>query len=464
MVTAERLRALFAALLLAAAACSAATPAPPPEPVALQVVATVAPAQVRPATTAAPRAADVYEQPAGDLREECARRRRELAAKLGGPAVVWMESPAEPELQRFFQDDNFYYVSGVEEPNIALALRIDEAGRLQDEVMFLPPKDPGDEVWNGVHLAPGPESAEATGFRRTLPLEQREQLLAEWAPATLHARPIEAGAHAGAEAASPARLSVGVPPGTSVLTNVLDARIAELRLVKSEYELDCLRAAINITCAGLREAFGQVRPDAFEYEPQGALEGAFLRLGAERPGFASICGSGPNSVTLHYNANRRQMEAGDLIVLDVGAKYRYYCADVTRTVPVSGTFTPRQRVVYDLVLKAQTAAFEAAKPGVTMRDLDQIARQVIEDGGFGPGRTYFKHGLGHWIGLDVHDVGGGVPIQPGMCFTIEPGIYIDEEALGVRIEDDYLMTATGAVKLSGGVPSDPDDIEALLGS
>jgi Xaa-Pro aminopeptidase len=210
------------------------------------------------------------------------------------------------------------------------------------------------------------------------------------------------------------------------------------------------------------ESMAAVAPGAWEFEPQGLLEGAFLRLGAERPGFASIVGSGPNSVTLHYNANRRQMQAGDLLVMDVGAKWRYYTADVTRTVPVSGRFSPRQREVYQVVLDAQTAAAEAAKPGVTMRELDAIARAVIDERGFGPGRKYFKHGLGHWIGLHVHDVGDYGPIEPGMLFTIEPGIYIAEENLGVRIEDDYLMTESGAVKLSTGFPSDPDAIESLL--
>jgi Xaa-Pro aminopeptidase len=471
VVTADRSRATLAVLLLAAMACSAA-PSPqgrpsaaPVAPVAVAApVAPVAPAAVavvaRPAAppaAATPRGADVYEQPVGDLREECARRRRELAAKVGGPSVVWVETPSGPELERFFQEDNFYYLSGVELPDVALALRIDAQGQLVDEVLFLPAHDRNFEVWNGARLAPGAEAEAATGFRRTLEVGGRAALLAEWAPETLHVLP--AGGHGEDEGT---RLSVEVPPGTAVLSDGLPSRLAELRLVKSPYELDCLQAAIDITCAALREAFRQVRPGAFEYEPQGALEGAFLRLGAERPGFASICGSGPNSVTLHYNSNRRQMQGGELLVMDVGAKYRYYCADVTRTVPVSGRFTPRQREVYELVLAAQTAAFEAARPGVTMNELDGIARRVIEEGGFGPARTYFKHGLGHWIGLDVHDVGGRAPIEPGMTFTIEPGIYIDEEALGVRIEDDYLMTPEGAVKLSDTVPSDPDDIESLL--
>jgi len=400
-------------------------------------------------------------EPVGNLPQECADRRRALAAALGsnGPGVFWIEALDGANLERFFQEDDFWYLSGVEIPDVALAVVVDGSGAITDEVLFLPPHDPRFEVWNGKRLAPGAEAEAATGFRRTARLTTRnedgslkkkgdeEALLAGWAPATVWTK-------------GPVRTAL--PAGATVNDRQASRALAALRLRKSAYEIGCLQAAIDITCAALYDAVAEVKPGNFEYQPWGALEGTFLQLGSERPGFASIIGSGPNSVTLHYAANRRQMQAGELIVMDVGCKYRYYCADVTRTVPVSGTFSKRQREVYDLVLKAQTAAHQAAKPGVTMGQLDAIARQVIVDGGFGPDYAYFKHGLGHWIGLDVHDVGGSVPIEPGMLFTIEPGIYITDENLGVRIEDDYLMTESGAVKLSTGIPSDPDAIEALL--
>ncbi len=447
MATADTVRGALVVLL---AACAGMPPAPPPQAIAVEAPG----AHGRP-----PRGDDIYEEPRGDLREECAARRQALALRVGGPSVVWLDAAPEEELAAFFQQDDFWYLSGVAIPGISLALRVDEQGRLLDEVLFLPAHDPQHESWNGTRLAPGAAAEAATGFRRTLPLEQRDALLAEWAPA----RVLTLGSRAAAGARGPS-VDVALPAEARLDGSVLPGQLAALRLVKSPYEIECSQAAISITCAALREAFGHVRPGAFEYEPQGALEGAFLRLGAERAGFASIVGSGPNSVTLHYNANRRQMQAGELVVMDVGAKYRYYCADVTRTVPVGGRFTPRQRQVYDVVLEAQGAAAQAARPGVTMAQLDAIARKLITDRGFGPGFKHFKHGLGHWIGLDVHDVGGQVPIQPGMLFTIEPGIYIAAESLGVRIEDDYLMTETGALKLSGAVPSDPDDIEALLRS
>ena len=390
---------------------------------------------------------------------EFAQRRVALAAALGGPCAVWIPARAFEELDPFFQSDDFYYLSGVEVPDIALLLVIGADGSLADECLFLPPEDPRFELWNGDRLAPGPESAAATGFRRTAALPGSSgEAPADW-PAALAAVDVP-------------RVCVLEAPDWSLPegrqldvadehdSGGLRGRLSALRLRKSTYEIECLTAAIDVTCAGLRNALTEVRPGAFEFAPQGALEGTFLRLGAERPGFASIFGSGPNSVTLHYNSNRRRMEEGDLLVMDVGAKLRYYCADVTRTVPVNGRYSERQREVYNLVLAAQTAAAEAARPGVTIKDLDDVARKVIEDAGYE--RRHFPHSVGHWIGLDVHDVGGKVPIEEGCLFTIEPGIYIAEEHLGVRIEDDYLMTATGAVKLSVGMPSDPEAIEALM--
>ena len=393
---------------------------------------------------AAPPRAPTLRQPRGRLPEECARRRRELAAKVGGPAVIWVGSAPENDLDRFYQSDDFYYLSGVEIPEIGLALHVDASGQLADEVLFLPPHDPQFETWNGKRLSPGPEAEAATGFRSTAPVGEAATRIGAWEAPTLHV----AGS-------PPPELPAGKP-------DALRAALDALRLRKSDYEIDCLANAITITTAAMRESMAAVRPGAFEYEAQGLLEGGFIRMGSERPGFNSIVGSGPNSVTLHYERSDRQMQDGDLLVMDVGAKWKYYTADVTRTVPVNGRFTPRQREVYQAVLDAQTAAAEAAKPGVTMHELDAIARAVITERGFGPGRKYFKHSLGHWIGLYVHDVGEYGPIEPGMLFTIEPGIYINEENLGVRIEDDYLMTADGAVKLSDGFPSDPDAIEALL--
>ncbi|HSR14237.1 MAG TPA: M24 family metallopeptidase, partial [Gemmatimonadales bacterium] len=209
-------------------------------------------------------------------------------------------------------------------------------------------------------------------------------------------------------------------------------------------------------------------PGAWEYELEAAAEGTFRRMGAERVGYPSIVGAGFNSTVLHYDESRARLADGDLVVMDMGAEFGYYSADVTRTIPASGRFTPRQRAIYDLVLGAQQAAMDSIRPGVTMGQLNQIARRFMRDhsGGLCGERTcdaYFIHGLGHMIGMDVHDVGpGGAPLRPGMVLTIEPGIYLPAERLGVRIEDDILVTATGHELLSGGVPRRAEAVEALM--
>jgi len=243
--------------------------------------------------------------------------------------------------------------------------------------------------------------------------------------------------------------------------------IAELRKIKSPAEIEMLQRAIDITGEAQRDARRVIKPGAFEYEAQAALEAAFTRHGSERPGFPSIVGSGFYSTVLHYNENHKKIEAGDMVVVDIGAEFSYYTADITRTYPASGKFTERQRAIYQLVLDAQRAAEKAYKPGVTLQQLQRVATDTIKASPLRDkqGNTlerYFIHGLGHWLGMDVHDVGGYSNMPVGSVFTIEPGIYIPEEKLGARIEDDYLVTEKGLVKLSARIPSEPDEIERLM--
>lgn len=245
--------------------------------------------------------------------------------------------------------------------------------------------------------------------------------------------------------------------------------IDPLRRIKSPHEIECIRKAIKATEAGLMAAIRKMRPGMFEYEVEALIEYHYRRLGCEHMAFPSIIGSGPNSCILHYSACRRQLEAGDIVVMDVGGDYRHYAADITRTVPVSGKFTPRQRSIYDLVLKAQIAAIRVVKPGVGFGETDRVAREIIGEGLKNLGlikssvhaRRYFMHGTSHTLGMDAHDIPAG-NLEPGMVLTVEPGIYIAEEALGIRIEDDVLVTKNGAEVLTGGVPKTAEEIEALM--
>jgi Xaa-Pro aminopeptidase len=210
------------------------------------------------------------------------------------------------------------------------------------------------------------------------------------------------------------------------------------------------------------------RAGIWEYELEATIEYTFRRLGAERVGFPTIVASGPNAVTLHYDKNRRQVRAGELVVEDVGAEFGYYTADVTRTIPASGRFSPRQRALYDLVLSTQQTAIDSVRPGTTLLSLNRIAQTYMRDHsadlcGSETCLPYFIHGLSHWLGMDVHDVGSlGSRLEPGMVLTVEPGIYLPAEGLGIRIEDDVLVTADGHEVLSRTAPRTTGEIEEIM--
>ncbi|NNG16793.1 MAG: aminopeptidase P family protein [Gemmatimonadales bacterium] len=246
--------------------------------------------------------------------------------------------------------------------------------------------------------------------------------------------------------------------------------VTPFRLLKGPEELRRLRVAAQITAAGLRAGIRTVAPGLLESDIEEVIESSFSAAGAGRRSFASIVASGPNAVQLHYNANTSMLTAGDVMVIDVGAEYARYAGDVTRTVPVSGTFTARQRALYELVLGTKEAAAAMARPGMTLLDLDQFARDQMalleaQAAGLCPGgcHYYFGHALSHFVGLDVHDVGMmNTPLEPGMVITIEPGIYLSGEGIGIRIEDDYLVTETGLELLSTGMPTSVEEIEALM--
>jgi Xaa-Pro aminopeptidase len=260
-------------------------------------------------------------------------------------------------------------------------------------------------------------------------------------------------------------------PGVEVVS--VAGLVAEMRKAKSASELALLQKAIDITGEAQRDIAAKLKPGMWEYDVQSILEAAFTRNGAERPGFPSIVGSGIYSTILHYSEDHKKIDPGDLVVCDIGAEYSLFTADITRTYPADGKFTTRQREVYQLVLDAQTAAFEGYKPGMRMHDLHQIAMDFLQksplrardtDGKEYSMDHFFIHGLSHYLGMDVHDVGNsGLPLQPGEVFTIEPGVYIQPEKLGVRIEDDYVVTSDHKLKkLSAAIPSQASEIEKLM--
>ena len=266
-------------------------------------------------------------------------------------------------------------------------------------------------------------------------------------------------------------------PGLEI--KYLYSPIAEMRSIKSPAEIALLQKAIDATVTAHVEAMKSSEPEMYEYELQAVIEYCFAKNGAAYQGFPTIVGSGPNSCTLHYEANRRQMKSGDVVVMDIGAEYEGYSADITRTIPVNGSFSNAQKEIYEIVLRANEESIKEFKPGASPGTPSQKAYDIIAEGLLKLGiiknkdeaRTYYMHGLSHHIGLDVHDAGTyGKPFAPGMILTDEPGIYIPDGSpcdkkywnIGVRIEDDVLITAEGNRVLSAGAPKSVKDIESLM--
>jgi Xaa-Pro aminopeptidase len=433
---------------------------------------------------ARPSNADVNGKLANIPRSEYQTRRQKLMEKIKDGIVVIIGAREEDlgEVGRFRQKNDLMYLTGVETP--AASLLLIPAGLIPNkgasETVFIPQRNKMREQYTGFQVAPGPEAEQKFGVQEVASSDKFQDRLRD----LFNAPPfkVEGGGR------STAKLYTVVPHGSTAAISRenqfvetvrklaphvqiadVSSLIAELRKLKSPVEIELLQKAIDITGEAQNQVARTIRPGVYEYEVQGALEYAFTRNGAERAGFPSIVGSGIYSTILHYNENRKKIEAGDVIVVDIGAEYSYYTADITRTYPATGKFTPRQRQVYELVLEAQRAAEKAFKPGEsTLAQLQRAATAVMKasplrDKGGKTLDLYFIHGLGHWLGMDVHDVGAyGPPIPNGAVFTIEPGIYIPDEKLGVRIEDDYLATEKGLIKMSARIPSAPDEIERLM--
>jgi Xaa-Pro aminopeptidase len=369
-----------------------------------------------------------------------------------------------PQDAAFRQDNDFFYLTGLE-THSSLIVLVARSGSPGEAHLFLPRRDPQAERWTGPMLGPGPEAAALTG----IPAERIHP--SDSAPAIIRTLLGAQGKlwsrHTSRDRRDSLLGALGNERKGERSQDLLPA-LGALRLIKDADELRRLRRAVDVSAAGHLAAMREAKPGAWEYEIEAAAEAAFRRGGAERLGYPSIVGSGINGTILHYDQNRRQAKAGELVVMDMGAEFGYYTADLTRTIPVSGTFTPRQRALYALVLGAQQAAMDSVRPGTTIGRLTQIARQHMDRhsgdlcGGSSCSR-YFIHGLSHWVGMDVHDVGDySTPLAAGMAFTIEPGIYIPGEAVGIRIEDVVVVTATGYENLSKGLARTADEVERVM--
>lgn len=409
-------------------------------------------------------------------------RREALAKKVGGLVVLVAPLERMDAVYGFRQEDNFYYLSGVTVPGAALLIspsaeaKGEVPARVYTEILFLPPRNLRLEKFTGPQLgADDPEATKITGFDRVeemgkLP-DEVGKLLAS-GPPVVHTEVSATGEP------SPSAEALAFLHHSSAMVFFQDVKqtITAQRTVKDAGEIALLHKAVDASVAAHLVAMKAVKPNVKEYEISALLDYEWERRGCERAAYSSIVGSGHNSTVLHYSENSNTMKAGDVVVIDAAGEYSMYAADITRTLPINGHFSARQKEIYEIVRGAQEAAMAAFQPGKSMltgdgeNSLNKVARDYIKTHGKDlhgqPLDQYFIHGLGHYIGLNVHDPGDyKVPLGPGMAFTIEPGIYIPEENIGVRIEDDYLVDTDGKlITLSASLPSKAEDVEKAMAS
>lgn len=421
--------------------------------------------------------------PAGAVPPETLRARRAKVMEAMGTGVAVLGSAtarsieahgSHPQDSDFRQDNDFFYLTGLETADSWLVLIAGEDASRESR-LFLPERDSSAERWTGPKLGPGAEAAGLTGIDSVLPSSDAEQKITRLvfgrrSPAWAGGVFVRRGPGRPEAESELVRELVSRSTGRPLTVRDLGYLIAQERLIKDDDELRRLRRAIDITAEAQREAMSAMEPGMREYQIEAIIEYVFRRNGAERVGFPSIVGAGVNSTTLHYDKSRGLLDEGDLIIMDIGAEFGYYTADVTRTAPISGRFSERQRALYQLVLDTQQAAIDSARPGLTVGRLNQISRSYMKEHSGdlclpGDCTQYFVHGLSHWLGMDVHDVGDyRTPLSPGMVLTIEPGLYLPVERIGIRIEDDVLVTEDGSELLSRMAPRDVDGIEALMSS
>jgi Xaa-Pro aminopeptidase len=413
-------------------------------------------------------------------------RRVALAAKLhGGVAVLFAAEEPLLDFMPYRQDEDFYYLTGWNEPGAALLIVGDapqaSSPRAYTEILFLPTRNLRMEKYTGAKLdAASPGAAQIAGVDAVRPMTELPAELNELIAAdrglmqNVWAQPAapQASALIGFTAAT---LGQGAASASRDVTNLT----AQLRVVKDAGEIELLKKASEASIAAQREMMRAARPAVTERAIAGKMTAAWFENGCERASYAPIVGSGINSTTLHYSENTRTLEDGDILLVDAACEYSMYASDITRTVPVNGHFTARQREIYDIVLGAQQAAidaFVAGKSKINDRDrhdpdsLDTAAYNYINTHGKDlhgqPLGQYWLHGLGHMVGINVHDPADyPAVLKPGMVFTIEPGVYIPEEKLGVRIECDFLVGADGKlIDLDAALPHTADDVEAAMRS
>ena len=414
------------------------------------------------------------------------QRRVALSTKTNGGVVV-LFAPIErsDEIFGFHQESNFYYLTGWTEPGAALLIAPaaeakgeSTSSRPYTEILFLPARNLSEERWLGPKLGPGDsEVTKITGFDRVEPLDKMHDEITSILSSGRAPIYSDLGSYNEESASTEplAWLRRGQAFGGAGGFQDVKRLIAQIRTVKDQGEIDLVVKTTRASMAGHVAAMKAIHPGVNEREIQALMQYEYQRRGCERSAYAPIVGAGFNSTVLHYSDDSATMQSGDVVVMDVAGECSMYASDITRTAPVNGRFSARQREIYNIVLGAQQAAMQAFKAGSSYLrrgqqedSLDKVARDYINSHGkdlHGDSLgKYFIHGLGHYVGLDVHDAGDySIPLDKGMVFTIEPGIYIPEEKLGVRIEDIYYVDQQGnLVQITKDLPHSADEVEAAM--
>jgi Xaa-Pro aminopeptidase len=424
-------------------------------------------------------------------------RRKAFMEKIaGGVAIFPSALPAmrtHSTEYRYRQDANFYYLTGFEEPEAVCVIAPDHPEH--QYVLFVRPRTPEQEVWTGKRA--GVEGAkERFGADEAYPIEEFDEKISEYigtserlyygfgADDVFNQKIIEL-----LKGYRRHRLREGTGPTTLIDPTDL---LAGMRLVKDETELGRIRKAVDISVEAHMAAMQTVRPGIYEYELESLIDSIYRKNGGTGPAFLTIVAKGANATTLHYTTNDCQIEDGDLVLIDAGCEYQYYCGDITRTFPANGKFTDPQRAIYQSVLDVQCEIIESIRPGVSIGDPAQKAVEMLTEAMLELGllvgekekiieeqeyRKFYMHSVGHMLGVEVHDVAKTrdgeehKTFQPGMVMTVEPGLYIDPDSenippeysgIGVRIEDNILVTESGCEVLTAAVPKTIDEIEKLM--
>ncbi|NQV42015.1 MAG: aminopeptidase P N-terminal domain-containing protein [Candidatus Marinimicrobia bacterium] len=424
------------------------------------------------------------------------KRRQNLINQMGKGVAILKGAPEQIRTNDteypYRQDSDFFYLTGYTEPGAACIINPNDKDN--PFTMFVLPQDPKKEVWTGWRLS---FEDTATHFGADQALD-----IGEFESNALEAMKISSKVYTNlshdkvhqykmldlvGEVRKVVQRTGGGPEGLESVGSLTHV----MRLFKDEHELGLMQKAADISADAHSKAMQACKPDMYEYQLQAILESHFVHEGGAGPAYTSIVGGGDNATVLHYIKNRDKIKDGDMVLIDAAAEYDMYAADITRTFPANGKFSDAQRAIYEVVLKAQKAVIDASKPGVTFKELHDMDLRLLVEGMIEIGllsgtadeiienesyQEYFMHKTGHWLGLDVHDMGNymadgeSIVMKPGMVFTVEPGIYVNSKSkapekyrgIGIRIEDDILITETGNKNLTAAVPKEIVDIEALM--